>query len=82
MKDGLSNENNFVGIQDSEGFIWVGAQEELNVYDGKTFRIYKNDPADPDSLPRSTGITSLFKDSTGTLWIGLEYGELSKYDKF
>lgn len=48
--NGLSQESIQTLIKDSTGFIWVGTQEGLNRFDGHSFKIYKNDLENPNSL--------------------------------
>ncbi|MDX9955430.1 MAG: two-component regulator propeller domain-containing protein, partial [Anaerolineae bacterium] len=64
--------------QDRLGFLWVGTQDGLNRYDGATFRVFKHDPLDPQSLS-DTYITALTEDLQGRLWIGTNSG-LNAYD--
>ena len=69
IDQGLSQNTVFAIQQDQLGFIWVGTQEGLNRYDGKTFTIYRPQKKDNNSL-FSSYIRSLFVDSIGMLWIG------------
>ena len=64
----LEGEVNHI-IEDDRGFIWFGTSDGLRRYDGYTFRPYRHNPQDPNSLSGST-IFSLFKDRSGKLWVG------------
>jgi signal transduction histidine kinase/ligand-binding sensor domain-containing protein len=65
--------------QDSYGYLWIATKDGLNRYDGKSFKVYRPDPLDPNSL--SDGfITCLFTDSKGRLWIGTFSGGLNLYN--
>jgi len=81
LDDGLSQSTVFCIAQDSRGFLWFGTEDGLNRYDGHTFKIYKFDPEDPESLGFSY-IRALHEDREGRLWIGTFGGGLSRYDRF
>jgi two-component system sensor histidine kinase ChiS len=66
--------------QDSQGFMWFGTQDGLNRYDGYEFKVFKQDPEDPNSLS-SNFILSIFEDREGTLWFGTNGGGLNSYDR-
>jgi len=66
-------------VRDSLGFVWIGARNGLQRYDGYTFKKYHNIPNDPHSLP-SNRISSLLVDSRNRLWVGTEDCGLSLYD--
>lgn len=66
---GLSQSTVFAITQDALGFIWVGTQDGLNRYDGKTFTVYKPSKDDKSSIG-SYYIFSLLVDRSGKLWIG------------
>jgi signal transduction histidine kinase/ligand-binding sensor domain-containing protein len=59
--------------------MWFGTEDGLNRYDGYSFKVYKHDPDDPNSLSNSW-ILSMIKDSSGVLWIGTANGGLNKFD--
>ena len=79
MEDGLSN--NFIRdiVQDSSGFMWFATEDGLNKYDGYTFTVYRNDPANPASLSQNT-IENLEVDKNGKVWVGTDGGGLNVFD--
>ncbi len=69
VDQGLSQSTVFVVQQDHLGFIWVGTQDGLNRYDGKTFTVFRPNKKDDRSI-FSSYIRSLYVDKQGLLWIG------------
>ena len=57
-------------LQDQRGFIWMGSRDGLYRFDGHDFKVFRNDPADRNSL-QNNHITSLFQDGPGNIWIGM-----------
>lgn len=80
MIDGLSQNSVTCLFQDSQGFLWIGSQAGLNRFDGRTFKVFKNEPMDPHSLS-SNYINAIAEDADGNLWIATEYG-LCKFNRF
>ncbi len=78
VEDGLSNNTAICTLQDSKGFMWFGTKDGLNRFDGYTFKIYRNNPADSNSIGNNS-IWRLYEDERGTLWVGTERG-LYSYD--
>ena len=76
--DGLSDNRINSILQDRRGFMWFATEDGLNRYDGNTFVVYKNNPADPNTLSTSL-IQNLIEDDHGDLWIGT-WGGLDKLD--
>ena len=76
IKDGLPGSTILSIQQDQFGFIWIGTNDGLCRYDGSTFRIFRHEPGEEQSLSDNY-IQNLFFDSTGNLWIltggGLDY---------
>ena len=66
-------------LNDSQGFIWFGADNGLKRFDSHSGRTiaYFNDPADPLSLSGNS-VLSLYEDRKGILWIGT-YDGIDKY---
>lgn len=56
--------------QDDQGFMWFGTLDGLNRYDGYEFKIRKHGL--PNAELCGNIITSLFKDRSGKLWIGVD----------
>jgi len=73
--DGLPNTVIRALLQDYHGHIWIGTENGLNRYDGRTFICFS-----PDDGLVHPFITTLLEDSSGHIWIGTENG-LSRYDK-
>src|SRR5690606_22013263 len=55
-------------IRDNQGFLWVATGDGLCRYDGYTFKIFKHNPDDSNSLSGNV-ITDLFIDHQGKIWI-------------
>jgi signal transduction histidine kinase/ligand-binding sensor domain-containing protein/DNA-binding response OmpR family regulator len=72
-RQGLSQANVWDILQDQYGFIWVATEDGLNLYDGYTFTVYRNNPADSTSISNSN-IRCLSLDPAGNLWVGTRYG--------
>ena len=76
---GLSHDSVFCIFQDHERFLWFGTEEGLNRYDGYSLKVFRNQPADPGSLPNNW-IYSLYEDRAHRLWVGTLAG-LSLFDR-
>ena len=50
IENGMSQTSVNCIIQDSQGFLWAGTQDGLNKFDGYSFRVYKNEPSDTNTL--------------------------------
>src|SRR5689334_14132287 len=64
-------------LQDHEGFMWFSTRDGLNKYDGYTFTVYQNDPADSASLS-ANHTRVLLEDHNHVLWVG--GGGLNKFN--
>ncbi|UXP32720.1 methyl-accepting chemotaxis protein [Reichenbachiella agarivorans] len=79
LSEGLSfNTVNSI-TQDLLGFLWVGTEDGLNLYDGTKFTVYKNDPEDSLSIP-SNAINEVYVDGQNRVWIATNNG-LCLYDR-
>lgn len=66
-------------LQDKEGYLWFGTYDGIDRYDGNSFRSYKNEPGNPNSINSGT-VQALCEDSEGNFWIGTSLG-LEKLDR-
>lgn len=79
IDDGLSQSLINCIIQDSKGFIWIGTQDGLNKYNGYSFKVFRHEPLDSNSLS-SNNIQAIYEDPEGYIWIGTQYG-LNRFDR-
>jgi ligand-binding sensor domain-containing protein/two-component sensor histidine kinase len=75
-RDGLSFNDVQCVMKDSKGYMWFGTSDGLNKYNGQSFKIYKHDFRNKNSLIDNR-TTSIAEDKNGFIWIGTQYG-LSK----
>ncbi len=79
IEDGLSQSSVYSILQDRSGLMWFGTEDGLNMYDGHTFRVYRNESDNPSSLSNNN-IRVIFEDTFGSLWIGTWGGGLNLFD--
>ncbi|CAN5356400.1 sensor histidine kinase [soil metagenome] len=80
IDDGLSQSTVVAITQDSIGFLWFGTKDGLNLYDGYTFTVFKNENTDSNSIGGSN-VRSLITDRDGNVWAGTRNGTLNKYSR-
>lgn len=73
LEDGLSQSFVTGIVQDKLGFIWITTQDGINRYDGYEFKIFKNNPEDPNTIPNNY-THSLLQDDFDNLWFGTNRG--------
>lgn len=73
LADGLPPRGAWAIIQDRQGFMWIGTNNGLARYDGNDFRIFREDPDNPNSLS-SNSVFTLYEDGDGFIWIGTPGG--------
>jgi signal transduction histidine kinase/ligand-binding sensor domain-containing protein/DNA-binding response OmpR family regulator len=78
-KDGLSQGVVNSITQDDRSLIWFATEDGLNRFDGYTFKKFRHDPGNPQSIADNF-IQCVFKDSDGTLWVSSRKG-LLKFDQ-
>jgi signal transduction histidine kinase/CheY-like chemotaxis protein/streptogramin lyase len=56
--------------QDRQGYVWAATNDGLARVDGVGLRVWRNDPADPGSLPGNE-IETLLVDPLDRVWVGI-----------
>lgn len=74
-EEGLPQNSIFTILQARDGYVWIGTQEGLVRFDGKSFTVF--DKAHHPALP-SNEIRALLEDRSGNLWIGTN-GGITRY---
>jgi len=77
VAEGLSQNTVTSFAEDSDGYIWVGTVNGLNLFDGREFKHYYFN--NKNGLP-SSFIRNLIVDTAGTLFVGTDNG-LVTFDK-
>ncbi|MCG2614067.1 ATP-binding protein [Terrimonas sp. NA20] len=78
VENGLSNNAVISSLQDHNGFLWFGTKDGLNRFDGYSFKIFRYEAGDSNSIG-SNYIYSLHEGRSGVLWVGCDRG-LFAYD--
>jgi ligand-binding sensor domain-containing protein/signal transduction histidine kinase/DNA-binding response OmpR family regulator len=78
VENGLSYNSVICSLQDKKGFLWFGTKDGLNRFDGYTFKIFRNDPDNPQTIGNNF-IHSLYEDKNQNIWAGTLLG-LYKYN--
>ena len=79
VEEGLSQATVSCMLQDQKGFIWLGTQNGLNRFDGYSFKIYKHQPGNKNSLSGNY-IKTILEDHRGNLWIGTLNSGLTRFN--
>lgn len=79
VDQGLSQSDVQAIVRDRQGFLWAGTHDGLNRFDGYTFAVHRNNPADSVSIADNF-VWSLCAAGDGSLWIGTFAGGLNRYD--
>ncbi|MBT3230070.1 MAG: response regulator [Candidatus Marinimicrobia bacterium] len=76
VEQGLSHHNVSCMVQDDQGFLWFGTVDGLNRYDGHSFKVFRNDPLDPNSISNNNIQQIIKSEARGEqlLWIGTRFG--------
>ncbi len=67
-KDGLSNNTVTCFYKDKTGYIWIGTESGLNLYNGNSWKIYKPSLNKKNYLSNSF-ITDVEQDAKGNIWV-------------
>lgn len=78
LSDGLAHNNVFELYQDRNNYVWIGAGNKLQRYDGARFITLEHEQGNPQSLAFGD-IRCILEDSQGALWAGTDGGGLSRF---
>ena len=59
--------------RDRDGYVWIATGDGLARYDGLEMRVWRHDPADPDSLP-GNNVQFVHVDARDRVWVAVENG--------
>ena len=79
-EDGLSHQTVHCIHQDREGFMWFGALDGLNRYDGNDIIVFRPEFESADDLAADFKVRAIHEDAEGYLWIGCGGMGLFKFD--
>ena len=60
-------------LQDKKGVMWFGTRDGLNRFDGYTFKIFRKDPSNPNSIGNDH-INCIIQDENEFIWVGTQNG--------
>lgn len=70
---------NYAVCQSSNGYLWFGTQNGLVRFDGKRYRNYFSDYANPNS-PSDNTIVDITEDKRGNLWMAGYFHGVTRYE--
>ncbi len=73
VENGLSHNSVICALQDKRGFMWFGTKDGLNRFDGYSFKTFRKNTADSNSIGNNF-VQSLYQDKQGTLYVGTDKG--------
>ncbi|WP_210823023.1 two-component regulator propeller domain-containing protein [Hydrogenophaga aromaticivorans] len=76
---GLPSGNVYGIAQDTQGFLWFATGDGLSRYDGYTFRNFRFDRNNPNSLGHNT-VVAIRPGRGGVLWLGTTGGGVDRFD--
>ena len=72
-EDGLSNSSITTLLQSSNGLMWFGTWDGLNMYNSREVKIFKPSPTDKTSISNNI-IRDIIEESPHYLWIATDFG--------
>lgn len=77
--EGLASGNVYGIAQDKRGFLWFATGDGLSRYDGYSFRTYRFERGNPNSLASNT-VQAILEGQGGVLWLGTTGGGVDRFD--
>ncbi len=79
VQDGLSQTTVNCLFEDSEGYLWIGTRDGLNLYNGYNFEVFRVNPSLQNSISDNY-IRAIEETDDGKIWIATNY-HIAIYDK-
>jgi len=79
VQNGLTQNIVYHFLQDSRGYMWIGTQNGLSLYDGIKMTNFLHDDQNPKSIARNF-ISCIAEDSSGQIWVSNENG-IERYNR-
>lgn len=76
VADGLNSAIVFAVLQDANGYLWLGTEHGVNIYDGYTLRSIGGPDGDFERYP----VTEIVQDKQGIIWLTLLGKGVYRYD--
>lgn len=73
VEEGLSHNTVWCAMQDSYGFVWLGTNDGLNCFNGRSNKIYRNVLNDQHSLGNNF-VQALLEEENRDIWVGTSSG--------
>lgn len=68
VSDGLSSNIIICTLRDSKGYLWIGTNDGLNKFNGRTFATYFHKQQNNFTTTRNF-ISNIYEDKTGKIWV-------------
>ncbi len=78
-EEGLFSSNVFGMAQDDQGFLWFSTTDGLSRYDGYSFRVYRFENGNPNSLSNNS-MSAILLGQGGILWLATTGGGVDRFD--
>jgi diguanylate cyclase (GGDEF)-like protein len=69
VDDGLPDSTVYSMVQDKTGYMWFGTTSGLARFDGYTFKVFRHDGADSNTLSNNNA-GNIYLDSQNQIWVG------------
>ncbi|MDR9416465.1 MAG: two-component regulator propeller domain-containing protein [Gracilimonas sp.] len=76
-ENGLNSYALYAIHESSDGFLWIGSNSGISVFDGQEFKHFNKNNS---GAFKSNQVKTIFEDREGIIWIGTSLGGLVKYE--
>src|SRR5579864_6575619 len=79
IQDGLSDNHISTIFKDHRGYVWIGTSLGLNRYDGYSFKVFRHEDSDTNSLS-DDNVQRIFEGPGDKLYVSCATGGIDVYD--